>query len=117
MLKTRRREARLLSACLEAKQRFVVDNTNPTAEDRRRYIDPAKAAGFRVVGYYFPMRLEEALRRNAAREGSEKIPAPGVRRAFARLEVPSLDEGFDAIYSVRIGEGGGFVVQENPTPV
>jgi predicted kinase len=37
MLKTRHREKTLLQACLEAKQSFVIDNTNPKFEDRSRY--------------------------------------------------------------------------------
>src|SRR4051794_23667880 len=41
MLRTRHREKRLLEVCLETQLRFVVDNTNPTRADRRRYIEPA----------------------------------------------------------------------------
>jgi predicted kinase len=37
-LKTRHREDRLLQECLDEKRPFVVDNTNPTTEVRRRYI-------------------------------------------------------------------------------
>ncbi len=44
MLRTRQREAILLEACLRMKQAFVVDNTNPTPEDRQRYIPLARAA-------------------------------------------------------------------------
>lgn len=40
MLKTRHRETILLNACLEAKQPLVIDNTNPTIEERKRYILP-----------------------------------------------------------------------------
>jgi hypothetical protein len=39
--------------CLDHQQPFVVDNTNPTAAERAVYIAPAKAAGFRVIGYFF----------------------------------------------------------------
>ena len=56
MLRTRYREELLLKACLDAKQPFVVDNTNPTSEERARYIEPAKQAGFRVFGYYFDVK-------------------------------------------------------------
>ena len=45
MLKTRNKEKILVEACLEAKQPFVVDNTNPTLADRKKYIDPAKNKG------------------------------------------------------------------------
>jgi predicted kinase len=51
MLKTRHRERRLLRACVETGQRFVVDNTNPSRAERQVYIRAAKPAGFRVVGY------------------------------------------------------------------
>jgi predicted kinase len=42
MLRTRYREELLVRACFEAKQPFVVDNTNPTKADRQRYIPDAK---------------------------------------------------------------------------
>ena len=60
MLKTRHREQYLVNACIVAKQAFVVDNTNPTRADRSRYIEPAKAAGFKVIGYYFQPRSKPA---------------------------------------------------------
>ncbi len=114
MLRTRRREELLVRACLEAKQPFVVDNTNPTARDRARYVGPAKAAGFRVVGYYFESEVSEALERNASRPERERVPEVGVRGTHSRLEVPSFGEGFDALYRVRIDERGEFVVEAIP---
>src|SRR5262245_36568624 len=51
LLRTRAREARFLQLCLETRMPFVVDNTNPSTADRARYIEPARAAGFRVIGY------------------------------------------------------------------
>ena len=45
MLKTRHRERRLLRACVEALQPFVVDNTNPSRAERQIYIQAAKDAG------------------------------------------------------------------------
>ena len=53
MLKTRHREKLLLQACLEMRQPFVIDNTNPTRKDRVRYIPLVQDAGFQVIGYYF----------------------------------------------------------------
>ena len=43
MLKMRHREQVLLRACLEAKQPFVVDNTNATRADWAKDIRAAKA--------------------------------------------------------------------------
>lgn len=110
MLRTRHREDLLVQACFAGKQAFVVDNTNVTAADRARYIGPARAAGFRVVGYFFSSRIVEALARNAGREGDARVPDRGVRGTFARLEVPTIGEGFDALHFVRM-DGGRFVVE------
>jgi len=112
LLRTQHRERLLLQACLEARQPFVIDNTNPTRRDRARYVEPARAAGFRVTGYYFDSAVEEALRRNAARAPSERVPIAGIRRTHKRLEPPTPDEGFDDLFCVTIGESGGFLVRE-----
>jgi predicted kinase len=111
MLRTRHREGLLLRACLEGKQRFVVDNTNPSVADRAPYIAAARAAGFRVVGYYFASHAAEALRRNQARAESERVPDAGLLGTHKRLELPRRDEGFDELYYVRLTDGG-FVVEE-----
>lgn len=37
LLRTRNRERRLLTACLETQQPFVIDNTNPSREERTKY--------------------------------------------------------------------------------
>ena len=113
MLQSRHRETLLLMACLNAKQSFVIDNTNPTTEERARYIAPARAAGFRVVGYYFDTDVRDALVRNELRQGTHRVPERGVRGTFVRLQTPSRKEGFDSIYRVRIAPGTNqFVVEE-----
>jgi len=112
MLKTRRREALLVQACFEAQQRFVVDNTNPTPEDRARYILAAKDNKFRVVGYYFQSVLEDCIQRNAQRHGKQVIPVPGILATYKKLVLPHWDEGFDALYFVKMGANYSFIVQE-----
>jgi predicted kinase len=110
MLRTRRREKLLLAACLEAGQSFVIDNTNPLPADRSRYVEPARAAGFRTVAYFFESNLREAMQRNNLRTGKRKVPTPAVAAAFKKLVPPSADEGFDEIYTVRLTADRGFVV-------
>jgi len=111
MLRTRHREELLLRACIDGKAAFVVDNTNPTAADRARYIVPAKAAAFAVIGYYFACNLSEALQRNASRQGSANIPAVGVAGTYKRLQIPALSEGFDQLWYVRNQADGTFSVE------
>ena len=111
MLRTRNREALILDACLTVGQSFVIDNTNPTCQERARYIEAARSKGFRVVGYYFQSAIEASLRRNAERCDAARVPETGVRGTHARLELPSPDEGFDALFYVSLTPGG-FSVQE-----
>ena len=110
MLKTSHREELLLRACLEAKQSFVVDKTNASAEERARYIKAAKAYQFRVAGYYFRSNFEEASARNNKREGKAVVPEKGLHDFLKRFQMPSFKEGFDEMFHVRIGDAGEFVV-------
>jgi predicted kinase len=110
VLRTRPRERAFLETCLRTSQRFVVDNTNVRAAERAVYIEAAKRAGFRVIGYFLETTLGDALRRNAQRAGRAKIPPAGVGAALKRLERPKLEEGFDELYLVTLDESHGFVV-------
>lgn len=115
MLRTRRREQLLLEACLQGKQPFVIDNTNPLATDRAKYVEPARSAGFRLVSYYFETSLNDAIRRNNQRIGKKKIPTAGVAGTFRKMQRPTLAEGFDALYVVTIAEDSSFVVTTDST--
>lgn len=112
MLKTRHREELLFKTCLEAKQSFVVDNTNCTRADRARYIPRARDAGFQAIGYYFQSVLDDCRRRNAQRPPAQLIPERGLFGAHARLEQPSKTEGFDELFYVKIGANGDFEVED-----
>lgn len=114
MLKTRYREQVFLHACILAKQPFVVDNTNVLAAERERYIAPAKEAGFRIVGYYFPVPVRHAIGRNQKREGKKKIPVQGILGTQKKLQPPRREEGFDQLYCVTVTEANEFVVGECP---
>ena len=70
LLRTRAREAAFVRNCLDTRMPFVVDNTNPTVAERARYVEPARAAGFRLVAYLVEADHAVAAGRNAARAGS-----------------------------------------------
>jgi len=110
MLRTRSREQILLDACLKGKQPFVVDNTNPTKEARARYITPAKANGFKVVGFYFSSKVEECKQRNEQRE--QPISLLALLGTYNKLQLPERTEGFDDLYYVTITENGKFLIDE-----
>ena len=109
LLKTRNRERQFLTACLETQQPFVIDNTNPSRDDRSKYIEAARAAKYSIVGYYFRSKAEECLQRNERR--SSPVPEVGILSTAKKLELPSVIEGFEDLKYVRLTESG-FVVEE-----
>ena len=110
LLRTRHRQGKFIELCLATQQQFVIDNTNSKIAERVLYITAARAANFRVIGYYFRTELADALRRNAQRSGKERVPVPGVIGTFKHLQEPTLEEGFDELHTVTIDQENRFVV-------
>lgn len=106
LLKTRNKERQFVELCLATGQRFVIDNTNPTTAERKKYIEAVKAHRFEVVGYFFNTTIQDAIFRNSKRPGKENISIIGIRATHKKLQPPTLAEGFDALYEVTIGENG-----------
>lgn len=114
-LHTRNKERLLIEECIASGKSFAVDNTNPTALDRARYITPAKAAGYRIIGFFFKSVLSECMARNRSRTGKERIPDVALAATSNKLEIPAWPEGFDALYYVSIGNGN-FVMEDRKEP-
>ena len=106
VLRTRARVANALAEALEKRRDVVIDNTNVKRIERERFIQPAKAAGYRVTGYYLQSVVADCLRRNAQRSGAARIPDAGVLARAGDLEMPSPEEGFDELFYVSITEAG-----------
>ncbi|HET6226208.1 MAG TPA: ATP-binding protein [Bacteroidia bacterium] len=110
LLNTRNKEKRFLETCHSVQQRYVIDNTNPSIEERSGYIKNAKLNKFKIIGYYFQSKLNEAITRNSNRTGKENISEIGIKGTFNRLELPSYGEGFDELYYVEL-TNNGFIVK------
>jgi len=100
-----RRQDQLIAASLASGRSVVVDNTNPTVAARAPVIALARKHGAEVTGYFFVTEAGDALRRNRAREGRERVPDVAIFTVRKRLEPPTIAEGFDRLYSVRMNEG------------
>lgn len=111
MLKKRKRERFLFEACLKSSTSVVVDNTNPSKEDREYYLSLFKENHYKTIGYYFSSQFDDCFTRNNQREGKEKIPEVGMKATAKKLELPCFSEGFDELYFVSI-ENGSFVIKE-----
>ena len=88
---------------------MVVDNTNPTAEERRSLVELGREFEARVVGYYFEAEARECVERNSGRRGKARVPNVAIYATAKKLVPPSRSEGFDALFRIRIaGDEVGF---------
>src|SRR5262249_40297103 len=99
--KPARRQAQLIEEALQAGRSLVVDNTNPTLEDRAEPVRLGHAHGAKVIGYYFQAHVKRSLERNALREGKARVPDVAIYATMKKLVRPSLEEGFDQLFYVR----------------
>ena len=106
VMRTRAREAAFMALCLETRQPFVVDNTNPTPADRARYVEPARAAGFKAIVYMIDVDPAVAISRRAGVVGPASVAATA--RRFVR---PAPEEGFDELWHATGRPGGGWRVE------
>lgn len=98
-----------VSACKDALSRaksVVIDNTSPTAEVRKRYVDCAKQAKIPARCFVFNVSYEHALHNNKIREltNTDNSYKHVGHLAFVKYkssyEEPSCDEGFEEIVRV-----------------
>ncbi|MDP8952353.1 MAG: ATP-binding protein [Actinomycetota bacterium] len=105
-----RRQEQLISAALRVGNPVVVDNTNPTVEERRPLIALGREYGARIVGYYFESEVRSCLERNRQRTGKARVPDVALYATAKKLVRPSYSEGFDELYGVRIAADSAFEV-------
>ena len=110
-LKTRYRESTAFSEAIANGENIAVDNTNPTKADRARYISAAKAAGYKIIGYFMESKLKVCMERNEKRDGKAKVPSKAIAATSNKLQMPSYDEGFDKLYFVS-NDGENMTVSE-----
>lgn len=101
-LKKRKSEDRLIAQLLQEGKTFIIDNTNASIEERVRYFHFAKAANYPVVGLYFRSCIDESLPRNAERSQDQQVPEVAIFATVAKLQIPSFEEGFDALFYIRL---------------
>lgn len=110
-LNTRNKEQIALEDGLKMSSSCVIDNTNPTKTERKRYIEYAKLNGYKVVGIYFRSVVSECIEHNAKRTGKAQVPLKAILSTAKKLEQPAYEEGFDELYYVKI-ENNDYLVSK-----
>ena len=105
-LKTQDNCMKLARSTLSDGKSVVVDNTNPSKDARKAYIDIAKKAGVPVRCFRFDTDEKLAVHLNYFRERitngtSPHVPTIGYSTYKKKFEEPVLAEGFDDIVHVK----------------
>ncbi|WP_228376912.1 AAA family ATPase [Chryseobacterium vrystaatense] len=100
LLNTRNKEGKLLRYCFETQSQMVIDNTNVTKEERKKYIELARQNNYEIIGYYFDSHLKDCLERNKNRK--DTISEIGIKTKYKELAKPFYEEGFDHIHTVNM---------------
>ena len=109
LVKTRKKEERNIAEVIKIGKNLVIDNTNPTIVERKKYINIAHNNEYKVVGIYFRSSIDECLKRNSERENN--ISLKGILSTAKKLEQPSYAENFDELYYVKI-ENNKFIISK-----
>ena len=98
--KPARRQRQLIEEALRQGLSVVVDNTNPTIEERKELIDLGRLYNAEITGYFFDVQLKQCLERNRTREGKARVPDIAIFATLKKLARPSYAEGYTKLYYV-----------------
>ncbi|MBV9453783.1 MAG: ATP-binding protein [Rubrobacter sp.] len=105
-----RRQVQLIEDAIQREKSVIVDNTNPTAEERKPLIELGHRYGAKMVGYYFESEVCRCLERNRQRTGKARVPDVALYATAKKLVRPSYLEGFDELFYVHITSDSTFDV-------
>lgn len=82
---------------------IIIDNTNFLAKFRKSYLDIFKKypGKYKIEALYLNTPIEECIKRNKQRIGKARVPEKVIRDFAAKIQLPTLNEGFDEIIESR----------------
>lgn len=105
------RQAQLAREIVRSGGNVVIDNTNISRSQREALLTAARECGARATGYYFDVSRDDCRARNATREGKACVPEFVIGMIGNQLQLPSYEEGFDALLRVVLARNGAPVVR------
>ena len=92
---------------LKAGKSVIIDNTNPTADVRKRYLDIAKELKVPARALFFDVSKEVSMHNNLQRKVnthhkhlSNAVPSIPIHSFYKNSTVPTLNEGFESIIRI-----------------
>ena len=104
-LKTKQKCIKKCKIALSNNESIVIDNTNPTIEIRKEFINLAKEFGYTITCYVMNVNKELAKHLNHFRHkksnGKKKlVPEIAYNVYFKKYDTPNINEGIDNIINV-----------------
>jgi predicted kinase len=106
-----RRQVQLIKAALQAGRSVVVDNTNPTLEDRSALIELGNTYAAQIIGYYFQSKVSDCLERNRQRTGKDRVPDVAIYATVKKLVRPTYAEGYKQLFYATMAGNSEFRVR------
>jgi predicted kinase len=107
-----RRQLQLVEEALQSGCSVVIDNTNPTVEDRAGLISLGHHYSAEAIGYYFEVQVKKSLERNRQRTGKARVPNIAIFATVKKLVRPTYVEGFDKLFYVRSDDNFAFDISD-----
>lgn len=74
----------------------ILDNTNTSAKARRKWLEPARAKGYKLIAVTFPSTLEQLIHRQTMVRKDKDIPIHVIERMYNNTAMPLLSD-FDQV--------------------
>jgi bifunctional polynucleotide phosphatase/kinase len=90
---------------IENNMNIIIDNTNPSKQDRENFIDIARKYNYKIIVIQMMTTKEESLHNNYYRSfrcGKEFIPEIVYNIYKSKYQEPAKDEKIDKIIETRI---------------
>jgi predicted kinase len=106
------RQNRMLEEAFRQGLSVIVDNTNPSIEERAELIALARTFQTKVTGYYFESLVADCLKRNSKRQDAARVPDVAIFSTIKKLQRPAYNEGFDKLFFVRLRDDLNFEIND-----
>lgn len=84
---------------------IIVDNTNISPKRRQRYVDAARAYGYKLRAYVFNTPLEVCLERQKSRGPDTWVPESSVLQQYSLLDMGGLSKHFQSVTYIPNADG------------